>query len=139
MNICAALLIVILSFWSSAPVFEQEGTASFYADRLHGHRTTSGERYNRKALTAAHATLPFNTLVTVTNLQNKRTVTVRINDRIPARTHKVLDLSKAAAIKLGMISKGLGKVKLTVNVLPKGKMLPQPDTLLAGQEPAFSG
>ena len=88
----------------------QVGSASWYALRS---ITASGERMNPNALTAAHRTLPFGTKVRVKNLQNGRSVVVRINDRGPFVGGRVIDVSKAAAAKLGMISSGTAKVSVT--------------------------
>lgn len=88
------------------------GTASLYSTRLHGRRTASGERYDMFAMTAAHKTLPLNSYAEVTNLENNQTVIVRINDRGPFHSNKVLDLSTAAAEELG-IEGGSGSVKIT--------------------------
>jgi len=88
------------------------GVASYYADRFHGRRTASGERYDRNAYTAAHRRLPFGTHVQVINLNNGNTVDVRINDRGPFVKGRVIDLSYAAAKKLGMLRKGVVKVRI---------------------------
>lgn len=88
------------------------GLASYYADRFHGRRTASGERYDRNALTAAHRRLPFGTQVVVTNLDNGRAVTVRINDRGPFVPGRVIDMSYAAARRLGMLRAGVVKVRI---------------------------
>lgn len=88
----------------------QVGGASWYALRS---ITASGERMNPNALTAAHRTLPFGTKVRVKNLHNGRSVVVRINDRGPFVGGRVIDVSKAAAAKLGMISSGTAKVSVT--------------------------
>ena len=88
------------------------GVASYYADRLHGRRTASGERYDRNAYTAAHRRLPFGTHVQVINLDNGNAVDVRINDRGPFVKGRVIDLSYAAAKKLGMLRKGVVKVRV---------------------------
>lgn len=91
------------------------GVASFYAKKFHGRFTASGERYDNNAFTAAHPTLPFGTTIKVTNLRNKRSVLVRINDRGAFQAHgRILDLSHAAARELGMIRRGLDKVKMEV-------------------------
>lgn len=84
----------------------QTGRASFYAQKFHGRRTASGERYSRHALTAAHRTLPFGTLVKVTNAKNGKSVIVRINDRGPHSRSRIIDLSKAAARKIGITLDG---------------------------------
>jgi peptidoglycan lytic transglycosylase len=88
-----------------------EGLASFYGS---DQQTASGERFNPRAMTAAHRTLPFGTKVRVTNVRSGRTVTVRINDRGPFITGRVIDLSQAAAEELGIVGHGIAKVKLDV-------------------------
>ncbi|MBS0567062.1 MAG: septal ring lytic transglycosylase RlpA family protein [Proteobacteria bacterium] len=80
----------------------QHGLAAVYSDRLNGHRTASGERYNRDALTAANPSYAFGTKVKVTNKKNGKTVVVRVNDRGPVQKGRVIDLSVAAAHQLGM-------------------------------------
>ncbi|MFZ7125252.1 MAG: septal ring lytic transglycosylase RlpA family protein [Desulfobacterales bacterium] len=95
---------------SSPPA--EVGLASYYADRFHGRLTASGERYDRDALTAAHPRLPFGTRVEVTRLDRARSVTVRINDRGPYVKGRVIDLSHAAAVKLGMLHQGLVRVRV---------------------------
>jgi rare lipoprotein A len=97
------------------------GLAAVYTTRLNGRRTASGERYNMNALTAAHMTLPMGTMVKVTGAKNKRSVVVRINDRGPTQAGRVLDLSSAAARKLGMKRPGLMQVSLEVVGQPKAK------------------
>ncbi len=90
------------------------GIASYYADEFHGRLTSNGETFDMNALTAAHRTLPFNSLVRVTNLDNQRSVVVRINDRGPFKDERVIDLSLAAAKEIGMIGNGTAPVKLEV-------------------------
>lgn len=90
------------------------GVASWYGPNFHGRRTANGERYDMHRLTAAHQSLPFNTLVEVRNLDNGRTVVVRINDRGPFRKRRVIDLSRAAAEALEMIGSGVAKVELKI-------------------------
>jgi rare lipoprotein A len=92
------------------------GTASFYAERFHGRRTASGERYNMHGLTAAtgRARYPLGTVVRVTNLSNSRSVELRVNDRGPLPGGRLLDLSKRAATELGFIHAGLARVKVEV-------------------------
>jgi len=84
----------------------EEGAASYYADSLHGNPTASGEPYDRDAMTAAHPTLPLGTMVKVTNLTNDQSVVVRINDRGPHNKERIIDVSWAAAEKLGLIDSG---------------------------------
>jgi rare lipoprotein A (peptidoglycan hydrolase) len=90
------------------------GIASYYADDFHGRKTANGEVYDMHALTAAHRTLPFNTMVKVTNLETNMSVVVRINDRGPFKDDRVIDLSMEAAIKIGLISNGTGPVRLEI-------------------------
>lgn len=97
----------------------QYGVASYYAAKFHGRLTASGEKYDSTKLTAAHNGLPFGTWVRVTNRRNKRSVIVKINDRLHHANTRVVDLSAAAAKKLGFYSRGLTKVK--VEVLGKKK------------------
>ena len=95
------------------------GQCSYYASEFHGRRTANGEIYNMQAMTAAHRTLPFNTIVQVENLANGKKVNVRINDRGPFKKNRILDVSLAAAKALGMIGSGTAKVKITIVKLGK--------------------
>ena len=90
------------------------GIASYYASKFHGRRTASGERFSQKVLTAAHLTLPFGTLLKVTNLQNMKSVIVRINDRGPHVRGRIVDLSRAAAELIGMRHTGTARVELEI-------------------------
>ena len=90
------------------------GKASWYGPGFHGRRTANGERYNQNALTAAHRHLRFGTRVKVTNLNNGRSVVVRINDRGPYAKGRVIDVSAAAARSLGMIKRGVVPVRVTI-------------------------
>ncbi len=92
--------------------FEQKGRASWYGRMFHGRKTASGEKFNMNALTAAHRTLPLASWVRVTNEANQKSVVVKINDRGPYVKGCVIDLSYAAAAKLGMRSDGTQKVKI---------------------------
>jgi rare lipoprotein A len=92
--------------------FTQYGVASFYADKYHGKPTASGEIFDMYKLTAAHPSLPFGTMVKVTNLDNDRSVIVRINDRGPFIAGRAIDLSLAAAKELKMVEAGLARVKI---------------------------
>ena len=92
----------------------QTGKASFYGGKWHGGKTASGEIYNQESMTAAHRSLPFNTRVRVTNLRNGRSVVLRINNRGPFIAGRIIDVSKAAARKLGMIKAGVVPVRLEV-------------------------
>ncbi|MBX7480902.1 septal ring lytic transglycosylase RlpA family protein [Qipengyuania qiaonensis] len=90
------------------------GVASYYGRRFHGRRTANGERFDMHAMTAAHRTLPFGSLVEVTNPRNGKKVTVRINDRGPFHGNRVIDVSRAAATELGLIGPGRGSVELAL-------------------------
>jgi rare lipoprotein A len=96
------------------PSYKANGLASYYGKKFHGRRTASGERFNMHAMTAAHRNFKFGTRVKVTNLKNKRSVTVRINDRGPFTRGRIIDLSYAAAKKIGMIADGVVRVKIKV-------------------------
>ncbi len=100
----------------------QTGIASWYGPGFYGNRTSSGEIYDERDLTAAHRTLPLGTRVAVTNLDNGRTVEVRINDRGPFVDGRILDLSYAAARSLGMIGPGTVPVRLEVLGSPSGSL-----------------
>jgi rare lipoprotein A len=90
------------------------GSASYYASKFEGRRTASGEAYRAGALTAAHRSLPFGSIVRVTNPANGKSVTVRINDRGPFTAGRVIDVSRAAAEELGLIARGHAPVELEV-------------------------
>jgi rare lipoprotein A len=100
---------------------KQSGLAAIYSNRLNGHRTASGQVYHSTAMTAAHQTLPFGTKVRVTNVNNHKTAVVHINDRGPVQSGRILDLSPAAAHKLGIHKKGLTHVELEVLETGTGK------------------
>ena len=97
------------------------GKASWYGKRFHGKLTANGERYNMYSMTAAHRTYAMNTVVKVTNLKNKKSVNVRINDRGPFYRSRDIDLSYAAAKRLGIHKKGVAKIKLEVIKCSKRK------------------
>lgn len=92
--------------------FSQTGTASWYGRQFHGRKTATGEKFNMNALTAAHPTLPLNCSVRVTNQSNGKSVIVKINDRGPFNSNRVLDLSYGAAKALDIADQGLAKVKI---------------------------
>ncbi len=92
--------------------FRQKGVASWYGTKFHGRKTANGETYNMYAMTAAHKTLPIPSYVRVTNLNNQRSVIVRINDRGPFHGNRIIDLSYAAAAKLDIIQTGTGYVEI---------------------------
>jgi rare lipoprotein A len=90
----------------------QEGLASYYGRYHHGKRTASGERFDMRAMTCAHRTLPFGTRLRVTDLESGRSVVVRVNDRGPFARGRVVDLSEAAAKALGILERGVARVRL---------------------------
>ena len=90
------------------------GESSYYADDFHGKITANGETYDMYGLTAAHKTLPLNTIIKVTNLSNKKTAILRVNDRGPYAKGRILDCSYGAAIKLGFLDQGVTRVKIEV-------------------------
>lgn len=92
----------------------ETGIASYYHSKFQGRPTASGEKYDSEKMTAAHNRLPFGTRIKVTNLRNKRSVIVKVNDRLHHRNTRLVDLSRAAAAKLGYIGRGLAKVKVEV-------------------------
>jgi len=99
---------------SDEAVTGREGIASYYAKRYNGRKTNSGARYDPEKLTAAHSHLPIGTRVKVVNLANMREVIVTVNDRCRKRISPFIDLSRAAARKLGFIGKGTAKVMMTL-------------------------
>lgn len=120
--ICAVSLSVLVSCASPQSHMESEvqvtktiyGAASWYGPKFQGRRTASGEKFDKENLTAAHPTLPFDTLVRVTNEANGKSVVVRINDRGPFSGKRIIDLSQRAAQVIGMMKTGVGSVKLDV-------------------------
>lgn len=96
----------------SAEGYRREGIASWYGEKFHGRRTSSGEPYDMYALTAAHKTLPLPTHVRVTNLENGRSLIVRVNDRGPFAHNRLIDLSYAAAYRLGYLDTGTARVRV---------------------------
>lgn len=120
-----ALSVVILTSISSCSTvqyktdpeligYTEHGIASFYAMKFQFRKTSSGDRFNQLALTAAHRSLPFGTKVRVTNLVNNRSVTVKINDRGPFIEGRIIDLTRYAFSKIGDTEQGLIRVKLEV-------------------------
>jgi len=92
----------------------QYGMTSYYAEKFHGRRTANGEIYDMYGLSAAHQTLPLNSIVKITNLENNKILELRINDRGPFIKNRILDCSYGAAVKLGFITKGTAIVKVEV-------------------------
>jgi rare lipoprotein A len=113
------------------PGYAESGIASWYGDDFHGRKTANGEIYNMYALSAAHPTLPLPSYARVTNASNGRSVVVRINDRGPYHSGRVIDLSKRAALLLDMHGAGLGKVR--VNYIGKAPLNGNDDAWLVAQ------
>lgn len=119
-NIVFLLFLVDLSVFAHPPEKEfsawlkYTGKASYYHSKFNGRRTSNGDIFNNKKLTAAHKTLPLGTWVKVTNLNNGNTIIVRINDRLPQNSKRSIDLSRKAAEELGFIKAGLADVEIKV-------------------------
>ncbi|MCA8836821.1 MAG: septal ring lytic transglycosylase RlpA family protein, partial [Proteobacteria bacterium] len=115
------------AIFQSAAGFEQTGVASWYGPGFHGRTTANGEKYDMRRVSAAHKNLPFGTIVRVENLENGRVVNVRVNDRGPFHGARIIDLSRKAADKIGVLGAGTARVRLTIH--SEGKPL-------AGKTPA---
>jgi len=124
-RILAICLVLVIGFesisWAQSPftypdslLVIQEGIASYYGVRFHNRRTANGEVYNMREFTAAHKHLPFGTLVKVTNQKNGLQAIVRINDRLPQNSKRIIDLSKGVAQHLEMVNDGIVAVKLSL-------------------------
>ncbi|MDI9246223.1 septal ring lytic transglycosylase RlpA family protein [Marinobacter sp. CHS3-4] len=108
---------------SSNERYVQQGTASWYGEKFHGHKTSNGEIFNMYAMSAAHKSLRIPSYARVTNLDNGRSVIVRVNDRGPFHGDRLIDLSYAAAKKLGYLGSGTARVEVAaINVRPDGSM-----------------
>ena len=106
------LLVVFNAIGQKNDSHENFGGASYYHDMFHGRETSNGEIYNKDDFTSAHRKYPFNTILLVTNKKNNRSVVVRVNDRGPFKRSRVIDLSLAAAKKIGMVSFGVVQVRI---------------------------
>lgn len=95
-------------------IYKETGIASYYARKFQNRKTASGERFDNNSMTAAHKTLPFGTEVIVKNLDNGRSVQVRINDRGPFVKGRIIDLTRVAFSKIANLDEGLAKVEITV-------------------------
>ena len=137
-------IILLISTFLSLNAFSQDlgyekvGIASFYANSCYGKKTASGEKLKKTLLTAAHKRFPFNALVEVTNLANRKSVIVRINDRGPYKKGRVIDLSEAAAKKLNLKKIGLVKVKIKIVGFENELMLIPYQKLALESNPKFS-
>jgi rare lipoprotein A len=108
---------------TSVQSFHQRGVASWYGKRFHGEKTASGERYDMYAMTAAHPILPIPSYARVTSVRTGKQVIVRINDRGPFHSARAIDLSYAAAFRLGLIGAGSGEVEIDAIVPDSGARL----------------
>jgi len=112
---CVALLLAftaVTGIFAESEIIKLEAVASYYGEEFQGRPTSSGEIFDMNALTAAHKTLPFGTMLEVTNLENGRKSVVRVNDRGPFVAGRELDVSKAAAFELGMVTTGTARVSI---------------------------
>ena len=107
-------LTLLLALSPASALEAETGDASWYGPGFHGRLTASGEVFDKEAMTAAHRTLPFGTLVRVRNLGNGREAVLRINDRGPFARGRILDVSEAAARKLGMVESGTARVRIEI-------------------------
>jgi len=98
----------------SLPVDTVTGVASYYADKFHGRLTSNGEIYDMFGLTAASPTFPANTILRVTNLKNDRSIIIRVNDHMPYRPDRIIDLSYGTAVELDMVQDGIANVMLEI-------------------------
>lgn len=120
------------SVMPSSRGYLEQGIASWYGTKFHGRSTSSGEPYDMYAMTAAHKSLPLPTYVEVTNLRNGRHTIVKVNDRGPFHGNRIIDLSYAAATKLGIIGHGTGLVE--VRAIDPGYQQPEPRPITASMK-----
>jgi rare lipoprotein A len=124
----SALLVVAATPAHAQSVGGTEtGLAVVYADALHGHLTASGQTYDKTKLTAAHKTLPFGTVIKVTNQKNGKSVIVRINDRGPVQVARIVDLSSASAARLGFKRDGPQRVTIEIVEVGSGRRSRKPE------------
>ncbi|WP_137169488.1 septal ring lytic transglycosylase RlpA family protein [Marinomonas sp. FW-1] len=124
-------------YWvmDSAQGYVAEGTASWYGKKFHGHKTSNGETYDMYAFSAAHKSLPLPTYLKVTNLDNQRSVIVRVNDRGPFHGDRLIDLSYAAAARLDYHKKGLARVRIEAITPAKGQSYRPSETAVSTPVP----
>ncbi len=129
--VVALLAVLLISGCTSSPRYREAprrfkvgqtwtGLASWYGPKFHGRKTANGEKYNMNGMTAAHRELPFNTVIEVTHLRTGKKCRVRINDRGPFKGKRILDLSRGAAKKIGMIQAGVLEVRIRIIKLGNG-------------------
>lgn len=115
-------LVALCTLQAVAQSANNQGIASYYNDGLHGRRTASGERYDKRAFTCASLDYPIGSVLRVTRVDNGKSVDVRVNDCGPHRADRIIDLSKAAALEIGLIRDGLASVKVELIMPGEGKM-----------------
>ena len=108
----AFIVLCSVSLLSCSSSIIETGNASYYADKFEGKKTASGATFQQRKLTAAHKTLPFGTKIKVTNVTTGKTVKVKVNDRGPFVAGRIIDLSKRAAKKIGLVQKGILQVEI---------------------------
>ena len=108
----AFIVLCSVSLLSCSRSIIETGNASYYADKFEGKKTASGATFQQRKLTAAHKTLPFGTKIKVTNVTTGKTVKVKVNDRGPFVAGRIIDLSKRAAEKIGLVQKGILQVEI---------------------------
>jgi len=118
--IISITLVGLIVLYQIAGPYYEVGIASWYGPGFHGNYTANGEVYDMYGISAAHKTLPFGTIVRVVEIETGRSIVVRINDRGPFIEGRIIDLSKGAAEKLGIVEKGITKVGLRILHRPKG-------------------
>ena len=111
---CVVALLCSAAGFAEGQLYKENALASYYGEAFQGRPTSSGEIFDMYAMTAAHKTLPFGTMLEVTNLENGNSVVVRVNDRGPFVADREIDLSQGAAEKLGMITAGVARVSLSI-------------------------
>ncbi len=117
----SAAVILFLTVCATRLIAEETGYASYYAGKFQGRLTANGEVFDTRRFTAAHKTLPFNTIVRVTNLKTGESTLVRINDRGPFVEGRIIDLSRAAAAAIGMVGDGVVRVSVEIVSLGDGE------------------
>lgn len=118
--IISITLVGLIVLYQVAGPYYEIGIASWYGPGFHGNYTANGEVYDMYGISAAHKTLPFGTIVRVVEIETGRSIVVRINDRGPFIEGRIIDLSRGAAEKLGIVEKGITKVGLRILQRPTG-------------------
>lgn len=137
MNRIAKIFLLNLFLATSLIAQDDEyGIASYYSDLFHGKPTASGVLYDKAKLTAAHKTLPFGTVVTVTHLENKKSVQVTVNDRGPFISGRIIELSRAAAQQIDLLTEGAARVKVTVSKPAETEAEEETPVIAATTQPA---